>query len=73
MNMSEVNKLHHGIYRVFWRNGKSSLAAVGSNDAYQRWLAPINWTRLFDSDVAPSWRGIEKVILIAVEEDQQTR
>ena len=36
--------------RVFWKDGGSSLAAVGSNSAGLRWLAPINWISIHSSD-----------------------
>ena len=32
-----------GLYRVFWKRGGSSLAAVGVTREGGRWLAPINW------------------------------
>jgi hypothetical protein len=39
----QVKKLGHGVYRVYWASGGSSLAAVGSGVNGQRWLAPTNW------------------------------
>lgn len=35
----------HGLYRVFWKSGGSSLAAVGVTNDGGRWLAPINWIK----------------------------
>lgn len=32
-----------GLYRVWWTEGGSSLAAVGVNRSGGRWLAPLNW------------------------------
>lgn len=34
----------HGLYRIFWKSGGSSLAAIGITNDGGRWLAPINWT-----------------------------
>lgn len=32
-----------GLYRIWWDEGGSSLAAVGVTSDGKRWLAPINW------------------------------
>lgn len=34
----------HGLFRVYWKSGGTSLAAVGITADGGRWLAPINWT-----------------------------
>ena len=34
----------HGLYEIFWKEGGSSLAAIGSLYDGTRWIAPINWT-----------------------------
>ena len=33
----------NGIYRVFWKSGGSSLAAVGRDESGTPWMAPTNW------------------------------
>ena len=33
----------HGIYRLWWRSGGSSLASVGSDCAGNHWYMPANW------------------------------
>lgn len=34
----------HGLYRIFWESGGTSVAAVGGLYDGTRWLAPTNWT-----------------------------
>ena len=43
MKKQDVKKLEHGIYRLHWKSGGSSLASVGSNERGDRWMAPTNW------------------------------
>jgi hypothetical protein len=33
-----------GLYRIHWKTGGSSLAAVGMDHSGARWMAPTNWT-----------------------------
>lgn len=59
MNRENVQSLPAGIYRIFWKEGGSSIAAVGVTAAGGRWIAPLNW-------VAPSedqnvWKKVESV------------
>lgn len=65
MTKQEVNNLDHGLYEVFWKEGGSSLAAVGSLYNGDRWLAPCNWTSenqiTFD---ASHWRNVKSAKLI---------
>lgn len=49
----------HGLYRVFWKSGGSSLAAMGVTDDGGRWLAPINWTK--PSVAFNNWDSIERL------------
>lgn len=44
MNRTTFNALDHGIYEIHWKDGGTSIAAVGSLPNGERWLAPINWT-----------------------------
>jgi hypothetical protein len=60
MTLAEAKKLPPGLYRVFWKIGGSSEAAVGMAEDGTRWLAPTNW-------VAPcpngsQWRYVDRVI-----------
>ena len=62
MTKAEVQTVDHGLYVIFWKDGGSSLASVGSNAAGRRWFAPTNWvsTPWFD------WRKILRVRRIHV-------
>ncbi len=44
MTRREAAELQHGLYRLYWKAGGSSLAAVGSTYNGVRWFAPANWT-----------------------------
>lgn len=43
MEQSDVQRFKHGLYKLFWKDGGSSLASVGSNIYGRRWFAPTNW------------------------------
>ncbi len=60
MKREKVQKLHHGLYKVWWKSGGSSLAAVGSTITGKRWIAPTNWVSGSDDD----WDEVKKVKLI---------
>lgn len=32
-----------GLYRIFWTNGKDSVAAVGVDHHGENWVAPVDW------------------------------
>lgn len=44
MSQPEAKKLPHGLYRIYWKEGGSSLCALGSSYDGSRWIAPCNWT-----------------------------
>jgi hypothetical protein len=54
MKTSQVQELRHGLYRVHWKEGGSSLAAVGSLPNGDRWIAPCNW---INSPPSNKWSG----------------
>ncbi len=43
MKKSEVQKLQHGLYHIYWKGGGSSLASIGSMPNGDRWMSPTNW------------------------------
>jgi len=67
MKSEDVQKLSHGLYRVFWKTGGSSLAAVGSNAAGKRWLAPTNWVSI-SQDFNKTWLHVERVEFLRYDE-----
>lgn len=68
MENKDVQKLCHGVYRLYWDEESYSLASVGSLHDGDRWFACTNWTTSkeggkligFGSD----WLSVEKVELI---------
>jgi hypothetical protein len=66
MTRKEANKLALGVYRIFWKSGGSSVAAVGFDYKGNRWIAPCNWITLPVSvpDGTKAWRAVERVELI---------
>ncbi len=71
MKKSEVQKLSHGLYRLYWKSGGFSLAAVGSLYSGKRWFAPVNWTSP-DKDkkvVSSDWKSVLSVVNLFPEEE----
>ena len=53
--------LKHGVYRIYWKDGGSSVASVGSTSDGTRWYQPSNW---ISEEVCTSWSRVERVELI---------
>ncbi len=49
-----------GLYRLWWKDGGSSLASVGCDKSGNRWFAPTNWIEVPSFD----WKPVRKVTLI---------
>ena len=66
MTREEFNELPLGLYKIKWKEGRCSLAAIGSNSTGDRWLAPCNWVYLRASLVPldETINSIKKVKLI---------
>lgn len=64
MNKNQIEKVVHGIYKIFWKEGGISVASVGSTPDGKRWFAPTNWTNV------PSfnWGLVKKLELITDQE-----
>lgn len=71
MKKKDVQKLQHGLYIIFWKEGGYSLASVGSTNSGKRWMAPINWVTSDDhgfsagSSKRSTWKWVTRVQLIA--------
>lgn len=50
-----------GLYRVHWKSGGSSLAAIGMMENGDRWIAPTNWVRPTTMPSAGKWGEIERL------------
>ncbi len=62
MTVEEAEALEHGIYRIFWKEGGISLAAVGTDADGKKWYAPTNWVTVPSTD----WFAIERVELLVM-------
>jgi hypothetical protein len=62
MENSEARKLSNGIYKIKWKGGGSSVAAIGRDRKGDVWLQPANWI----STTAPTdyWDNVKSVELI---------
>ena len=56
MTRVDVKKLEHGLYRLHWKTGGTSLAAVGSDRHGSRWFAATNWV----SGISFDWLDVER-------------
>lgn len=67
MTKEEVQKLEHGVYRLYWSARSYSLASVGSLHNGDRWFACANWTSK-DGDglihFREDWGIVKKAVLI---------
>lgn len=67
MTKEEVQKLKHGVYRLYWSARIYSLASVGSLNDGSRWFACVNWTSETGEGVIGSgadWNGVVRAVLI---------
>lgn len=67
MTKEEVQKLKHGVYRLYWSARTYSLASVGSLHNGDRWFACANWTSGDTGGIVASgdyWDKVEKAVLI---------
>jgi len=75
MTPNQVSKLEHGLYRLRWKDGDSSLAAVGSDEAGWRWFAPCNWiahpVSRDGSRILSDWTCVAAAVLIQSTHDDQ--
>jgi hypothetical protein len=60
MTKIKANKLPLGLYKILWKEGGASLAAVGEDDHGNRWFAPSNWLHVPSFD----WRIIKKAVFL---------
>ena len=66
MKLSEFYNLPVGLYRLYWKSGGSSIAAIGMNEKGLRWIACVNWVNpaTWEGDVKKAIRDISSVSLI---------
>lgn len=61
MNRQEVRELNPGLYKIYWKTGEYSYAAVGVLPDGGKWLAPINWVRPTENQNI--WKKVKSVEL----------
>lgn len=67
MTRFDASELHNGIYRLHWKSGGFSLAAVGRLHDGTTWYAPTNWTAADQTGIAcTDWRKVDHVERIAI-------
>lgn len=67
MSRDETRKMGNGLYRLFWKSGGVSLAAVGSLHDGTKWFAPTNWTaKEPDGVTSTNWRIVDRVEKLAL-------
>ena len=67
MTKEEVQKLNHGVYRLYWSARTYSLASVGSLHNGDRWFACANWTRKDGEGIISfreDWESVQNAVLI---------
>ena len=66
MTRKEAKKLVNGVYRVFWKDGGASVAAIGRLYDGDVWMAPCNWTHPIPDGIASTshWTKADRVVLI---------
>ena len=67
----DMTKIKYGVYRVYWKCGGSSVAAIGGMHNGDLWIAPSNWTN--EKDITALLKDniddILKLELIATQEE----
>lgn len=60
--------MRHGVYRIYWKCGGSSVASVGFDKTGWNWFAPANWcggVPCFD------WSKVRKEKLLATQDSNR--
>ena len=66
MNKRDANLLRPDIYRLRWKDGGSSFAAVGQNINGDSWFAPTDWTHV----PSYNWRQVKSVEDLRIESER---
>lgn len=60
MTRAEARQMPPGLYRIWWKSGDASYAAVGMLPNGDRWLAPTNWVR--PTERQDVWRSVKAAV-----------
>src|SRR3990167_1150612 len=63
MTNDSAQQVPHGVHRLFWVEGGSSLASVGYDAAGNTWYAPANWISGLPGF---DWSKVDHVLVIAM-------
>lgn len=58
--------LRHGLYRIYWKSGGSSIASIGSLSDGTRWYAPTNWITVPSTD----WKIVRRIEKFQIEQNE---
>ncbi len=62
MTQKKAQQLAHGLYRIYWKDGGMSEAAVGSLYNGKRWFAPTNGSAFSAYGIASTnWKIVSHV------------
>lgn len=64
MTNDEAQRLDHGIYRLTWSSGGTSVASVGSLYDGTRWYLPTNWTGDGKIEASTAWSDVASAKLL---------
>lgn len=64
MNKKDLQKLTHGVYKIKWKSGGSSLASIGYDGTGKNWFAPCNWVNIKKSYIEDHSKEIKSIKLI---------
>ena len=59
-----------GLYKIYWKEGGFSFAAVGSLINGERWYKPTN---CFNGEAYTNWDMVEFIELITTQEDEEKK
>ena len=65
--MRKMKGLKHGVYKIFWIGGGSSLASIGYTHDGTNWFAPCNWTSKDNNKpmvASTKWQMIDRIEFI---------
>ena len=60
MTEDEVRAVEPGLYRVFWRDGTRSVAAVGGPSGSLKWISPVDWCQTH-TDAKVTWSLVDHI------------
>lgn len=65
MNQQAAQQLKNGLYKLHWKEGGYSCAAVGRLHNGRVWFAPANWVSVAPMGIAcTNWRLVLRVELV---------